>query len=132
MDARVNTPRADNPADNSLGDLFHQLVDDGRSLVSAEVDLYKQIALYRAGKAKSGIIALAAAGFLAYAGLIAFLVGVVLGLADLIGPILGGLVVLLVSGIIAYILVRYGLSKVSALGGDAEEKEALKAGETRL
>ena len=132
MDARVNTPRADNPADNSLGDLFHQLVDDGRSLVSAEVDLYKQIALYRAGKAKSGIIALAAAGFLAYAGLIAFLVGVVLGLADLIGPILGGLVVLLVSGIISYILVRYGLSKVSALGGDAEEKEALKAGETRL
>ena len=45
MDARVNTPRADTPADNSLGDLFHQLVDDGRLLVSAEVDLYTQIAL---------------------------------------------------------------------------------------
>jgi predicted PurR-regulated permease PerM len=132
MDARVDTPRADNPADNTLGDLFHQLVDDGRSLVSAEVDLYKQIAAYRAGKAKNGIIALAAAGLLAYAGLIAFLVGVVMGLADLIGPVLGGLVVLLVSGIIAYILVQYGLSKVSALGGDAEEKEALKAGETRV
>ena len=132
MDARVNTPRADNPADNSLGDLFHQLVDDGRSLVSAEVDLYKQIALYRTGKARNGIIALAAAGFLAYAGLIAFLVGVVMGLAAFMGPVLGGLVVLVASGIIAFALVKYGLPKVAALGGDAEEKDALRAGETRL
>ena len=132
MDARVNTPRADNPADNSLGDLFHQLVDDGRLLVSAEVDLYKQIALYRTGKARNGIIALAAAGFLAYAALIAFLVGVVMGLAAFMGPVLGGLVVLVVSGIIAFALVRYGLPKISALGGDAEEKDALRAGETRL
>lgn len=132
MDARVTTPRADNPADNSLGDLFHQLVDDGRSLVTAEVGLYKQIGLYRWGKAKNGIIALAGAGFLAYAGLIALLVGVVMGLADFMGPVLGGLVVLAVSGLIAYLLVRYGLSKVGALGGDAEEKEALRAGETRL
>lgn len=132
MDARVSSPRADNPADNSLGDLFHQLVEDGRSLVSAEVNLYKQIALYRTGKAKNGIIALAAGGFLAYAGLIAFLVGVVMGLADFLGPVLGGLIVLIVSGIIAYILVQYGLSKMGALGGDPEEKAALKAGETRL
>jgi predicted PurR-regulated permease PerM len=132
MDARVQTPRADNPADNSIGDLFHQLVDDGRSLVSAEVDLYKQIGLYRFGKAKNGIIAFAAAGFLAYAGLIAFLVGVVMGLADFLGPVLGGLIVLAVTGGIAYFLVQYGLSKVGALGGDPEEKEALQAGERRI
>ena len=132
MDARVSTPRAENPADNSIGDLFHQLVDDGRSLVTAEVNLYKQIGLYRFGKARNGLIALAAAGFLAYAGLIAFLVGVVMGLADFLGPVLGGLVVLAVTGIAAYILVQYGLSKVGALGGDPEEKAAIKAGETRL
>jgi hypothetical protein len=132
MDARVQTPRADNPAEESIGDLFHQLVDDGRTLVGAEVNLYRQIALSRASKAKNGIIALAAAGFLAYAGLIAFLVGVVMGLADFLGPVLGGLVVLAVTGIVAYILVQYGLSKVGALSGDTEEKAALKAGETRL
>ena len=116
MDARVSTPRAENPGDNSIGDLFHQLVDDGRSLVTAEVNLYKQIGLYRFGKARNGLIALAAAGFLAYAGLIAFLVGVVMGLADFLGPVLGGLVVLAVTGIAASIL----------------EKAAIKAGETRL
>ena len=132
MDARVNPPRADNPADNSIGDLFHQLVDDGRSLVSAEVDLYKQIALYRTGKARNGIIALAVAGLLAYAGLIAFLVGLVMGLAPIMGPVLGGLLVLAASGVIAFALVKYGVPKVRALGGDAEEKDALRNGEARL
>ena len=131
MDARVSTPRAENPADNSIGDLFHQLVDDGRTLVSAEVNLYKQIALARTAKAKNGLIALVAGGLLAYAGLIAFLVGIVMGLADFLGPVLGGLIVFAVAGIIAFVLVRYGISKMSALGGDAEEKEALRAGETR-
>ena len=131
MDARVQPPRAGNPAEESIGDLFHQLVDDGRTLVTAEVNLYKQIAVTRAGKAKNGIIALVAAGFLAYAGLIAFLVGVVMGLADIMGPVLGGLVVLAVTGLIAFFLVRYGASKMAALGGDPEEKAALQAGERR-
>jgi hypothetical protein len=131
LDARVQAPRTDSPADSSIGDLFHQLVDDGRNLVSAEVNLYKQVALYRAGKAKSGIVALVAGGLLAYAALIAFLVGLVLGLADLIGPVAGGLAVLIVAGGIAFLLVRFGLGKMAALGGDPEEKAALKAGERR-
>lgn len=131
MDARVSTPRADDPADSSIGDLFHKLVDDGKAYARAEAGLYKQIALYRVGKAKNGVIALVAAGFLAYAGLIAFLVGIVMGLADLIGPVLGGLVVLAVTGLIAFLLVRYGASKMGALSGDADEKAALLQGEQR-
>jgi hypothetical protein len=126
LDARVQ-----NPADSGIGDLFSELVADGRNLVSAEVNLYKQIARYRVGKAKNGVIALVAGGFLAYAGLIAFLVGVVMGLADLIGPVLGGLAVLLVSGIIAFLLFRYGAGKMAALSGDEDEKSAIRAGENR-
>ena len=117
------------PVDSSIGDLFHQLVDDGRGLVGAEVNLYKQVALYRVGKAKAGVVALVAGGLLAFAGLIAFLVGIVLGLAALIGPVAGGLVVLAASGIVAFLLFRYGASKMSALSGDPEEKAALAAGE---
>jgi hypothetical protein len=93
LDARVQ-----NPAESSIGDLFHQLVNDGRNLVGAEVNLYKQIALYRVGKAKTGLIALVAAGLLAYAGLIALLVGSRHGSCDLIGPVAGGLVVFAVVG----------------------------------
>ena len=124
MDARVN-----NPVESSIGDLFHQLVDDGRTVVKAEVNLYKQIGLYRASKAKNGVIAFAAGGLLAFAALIAFMVGLVMGLADLIGPVAGGFVVLAVTGIVAFLLFRYGAGKMSALSGDPEEKAALAAGE---
>lgn len=124
MDARVQ-----HSTDSSIGDLFGQLVDDGRTLVRTEVDLYKQIALYRAGKAKTGIAALVAGGLLAYAGLIAALVGLVMGLAHLVGPVLGGLIVLAIAGIAAYFLFRFGASKMAALSGDEDEREALATGE---
>jgi predicted PurR-regulated permease PerM len=131
LDARVQTPRPDNPADASIGDLFHQLADDGKSYARAEVNLYKQIARYRVGKARNGLIALAATWFLMNAALIAFFVGLVMGLADLIGPVAGGIAVLVITGILGYFLVRYGIGKLSALSGDAEETAALRTGEQR-
>ena len=131
MDARVQTPRPDDPADASIGDLFHQLVDDGRSLIGAEANVYKQIARYRVGKAKNGIAALVAALFLMNAALVAFFVGLVLGLAHLIGPVAAGIAVLAATGVLGYFLVRYGAGKLAALGGDEEEKAALQAGEQR-
>jgi len=124
MDARVH-----NPADESIGDLFGQLIDDGRNAVHAEIGLYKAIALYRAGKAKRGLVALVAGGFLAYAALIAALVGFVLGLAPLVGPVAGGLIVLAVCGVVSFLLIRYGVGKLSALSGDRDEKAAIAAGE---
>ena len=131
MDARVQYPPQQDPADSTIGDLFHQVVDEGRTLVAAEVNLYKQIAAARASKAKNGLVALVAGGLLAYAALIAFLVGIVMGLADLVGPVLGGLIVLAVAGIAAFLLVRYGVDKMSALSGDEAEKAAIKSGERR-
>jgi hypothetical protein len=131
LDARVQGVRPEDPADSSIGDLFHQLVDDGRAFARAEVNLYKEIALYRAGKAKIGVAALAAAGFLAFAGLIALLVGLVIGLADLIGPVAAGLVVFAVTAIIGFVLVRFGLGRMAALSGDPDERAALAAGESR-
>ena len=125
MDARVQ-----HPTDPSIKDLFGQLVDDGRGLVRAEVNLYKQLALYRASKAKIGIAALVAGGLLAYAGLIAMMVGLVLGLSPIVGPVLGGLIVLAVTGIIAFLLFRFGAKKMAALSGDPDEKAALAAGES--
>ncbi len=128
MDARVQNPT---PDETSIGGLFHQLVDDGRTLAKAEVDLYKEIALYRWSKAKNGIIALVAGGLLAYAALIAFLVSLVMGLDPIVGPVLGGLIVLAVSGAAAFFMFRYGAAKMKALSGDQEEKAALAAGERR-
>lgn len=127
MDARVETPQTE----SSIGDLFHQLVGDGKAYVSAEVNLYKEIARHRAAQAKAGLAALVAGAVLALSGLIAFMVALVMGLAPLVGPVAGGLIVLAASGIIAFLLVRFGAARMAALSGTPEEKAALAAGENR-
>ena len=125
MDARVENPTGD----ASIGRLFHQLVDDGRAMIGAEARLYKEIALYRAGKARSGLIALGAALFLVNAGLVAAFVGLTIGLARYTGPVAAGLLVFAAAGAVGFLLVRYGIGKVRSLSGDPEEKAALAQGE---
>lgn len=126
MDAPVH-----NPQEESIGDLFGRLIDDGRTLARAEVNLYKQVARYRMGKARSGITGLVAGGVLLWFAFMALVFGIVLGLADVIGPVLSGLAVAAVLGIGGYLLVRYGLTGLQALSGDEEEREALRRGEVQ-
>ena len=114
---------------SSIGDLFGRLADDGRAFVRAEVGVYKSIAKRRAGKAAGGAAALVAAVFLLNAALVTLMVCIALALATLIGPLLAGLATFAATGVIAYILVRYGLARMQALSGDAEERAALAAGE---
>ena len=124
--------RTGSPEDASIGDLFHQLVNDGRAYVSAEANLYKQVARYRFGKAKVGMAALAAGGVLAVGALIALMVGIMMDIGDALDSFaLGGVVVLAVTGAVAFLLFRWGAAKRAALSGDPEEKAALVAGETR-
>ena len=125
MDAPVQ-----NPQDESLGDLFGQLIDDGRAVATAEINLYKQIALHRAGRARSGAVSLVAGGVLLWFAMIALILGLVLGLATLIGPLGAGVVVALVLGIGGYLLVNRGLGGLRALSGDDEERQALSRGES--
>jgi hypothetical protein len=119
------------PADTSLGELVHQLVEDGRAVAHAEINLYREIALYRAGKAKAGAAALAAGAVLAFAGLIVLLVMLAMGLAVQIGPAGAGLVVAGVTLIAAFLLLRFGASRLSVLAGDVEEKKALERGQRK-
>ena len=123
----------DAPAGNqerSIGELFGQLSDDARSYAAAEAKLYQAIARRRVGRARNGAIALVVAALLANAALGVLLIGLSLELALHVGPALGGLIVTIVVLAIAFLLVRYGASKLGALGGDPEERAALRAGET--
>ena len=120
---------AGNGDESSIGELFGRLADDGRAFVKAEADLYKSIALRRADKAKYGLIAIVAGALLAEAALVALLVAVAIALALHVGPLLGGLIVAAAAGLASYLLVRFGLARMNALAGDAEEKAALTAGE---
>jgi hypothetical protein len=124
MDARTNIP-----PDESIPDLIGQLIEDGRAYARAEVNLYKQVAAYRASKAKNGIAALVVAGVLGLSALTAITIGLVMGLAVIIGPVAAGFAVAVGYGIVAYLILRWGLERVKALGGDEEEKEALADGE---
>ena len=124
MDAPAGTQ------ERSIGELFGQLSDDARSYAAAEAKLYQAIARRRIGRARNGAIALVVAALLANATLSVLLIGLAFELALHIGsPALGALIVTVVVLGIAFLLVRYGASKLSALGGDPEEQAALKAGE---
>lgn len=73
--------------DDGIASLVGRLVDDGRSVVSAEIALYKAKAVERVDAYRSAMIFFAIAAVLALAGLIALLVGLILSLATLIGPL---------------------------------------------
>ncbi len=125
MDAPVHDPRED-----SIGDLVSRLIEDGRTYARAEVDLLKQIARHRAGRARTGLILLVAGAVLGLSSLTALVLGLVLGLAALTGPLLAGIIVAAALAGIGYGLVRFGLKGLRALGGDEEEKRAVVRGET--
>jgi hypothetical protein len=123
----------DSPAgkeESSLGELFGRLSDDARAYAAAEAKLYQAIARRRLGRARNGAIALVAAVLLANAALSVLLIGLSLELALHVGPALGGLIVTFVVLVLAFFLARFGAGKLGALGGDSEERAALKAGET--
>ncbi|MEA3041321.1 MAG: hypothetical protein QOC65_810 [Sphingomonadales bacterium] len=126
MDAPVSDPR-----DESIGELVARAIDEARDVARAEVDLYRQIALRRSARAKSGLVQLVAAGILAWFAGLALTFGAVLALETLIGPLASGLVLALIMGAAAYLLLRKGLAGLKALSGDEEERAAIARGEAR-
>ena len=120
---------AGEPQDESIGTLLGRLADDGRAYVKAEIGVYKAIAARRAARARSGLIALAVGVVLLISSITALLLGLVLWLATLIGPLLAGLAVAAALILAGYLLVRMGITGLSALGGDEAEREALSRGD---
>ncbi len=115
--------------DESIGTLLGRLADDGRAYVKAEISVYKAIAARRAARARSGLIALAIGVVLLVSSITALLLGLVLWLATLIGPLLAGLAIAAVLILAGFVLVRIGISGLKALGGDEAERAALSRGD---
>lgn len=103
----------------SVATLVGRLVDDSRSLVSAEVALYRARAVERMTAYRNAAIFFGAAGVLALAGLIALLVGLIATLATLVGPGLATLVVVGIVFAIAIVLALVGKSRLAGPGGTA-------------
>lgn len=98
--------------DRAVGELVHELIENGKAYARAEIGLYKAIAAAK-GKALALPIALFAAAFLiGMTALTALAVGVVMALATLIGPLAAGFVGMLIFAAVAGILGWYGYSRI--------------------
>jgi hypothetical protein len=100
------------PADRPVGELVHELIENGKSYARAEIGLVKAIATAK-GKALVLPVALFVAAFLiGMTALTALAVGVVLALATLIGPLAAGFVGMLIFAAIAGVLGWWAYSRL--------------------
>jgi|SRR4051794_40259369 hypothetical protein len=96
-----------------VGELVHQLVEDGKAYAKAELDVVKAIAAAK-GKALAVPMGLFATGFvLALAAVTALALGLVLALAKFIGPLLAGIAGLLIFAGFGAALAWYGYVRLS-------------------
>lgn len=93
-----------------LGGLVGQLVEDARALLRAEVLLAKSRTLALLRRSRAAIILLAAAGCVAFASVVALMLGLVLALAPLVGAAWAGVILLVagfvVAGVLSWIAIR--------------------------
>jgi hypothetical protein len=120
---------AGEPREESIGALLGRLAEDARAFVKAEIGVYKAIAARRAARARNGLIALAVGVVLLICSITALLLGLVLWLSTLIGPLVAGVAVAAALVLTGFVLVRIGISGFRALGGDEAEREALSGGD---
>ena len=100
------------PPERPVGELVHELIEDGKAYARAEIGVLKAIAAAK-GRALALPAALFAAAFVfALAAVTALAVGVVNALATLIGPLAAGFVGLLIFAAIAGALGWYGYERL--------------------
>jgi len=102
------------PADNErpIGELVHELIEDGKAYARAELGVVKAVAWARINAFKLPAILFGAAFVLLLAAIGALAYGVAAGLATLIGPLAGGVIACLLFAAVAGALVWVGVKKV--------------------
>jgi hypothetical protein len=104
------------PNERPVGDLVHQLVEDGKAVARAEIDVAKTVATDKVSAYKLPAIFIGGALFVLQAAVTALAVAVCLWLEPMIGPLLAGLVAFLVFGGIAGLMVWIGIAKIKDAG----------------
>jgi putative superfamily III holin-X len=100
------------PPERPIGELVQELVDEGKAYARAELDLGKAIATTKAKALALPAGLLVAALFIVMAAINALAFGIVLALALLMGPLLGGIVGMLIFAAIAGGLAWYGVERL--------------------
>ena len=101
-------PQSERP----IGELLGELIDEGKAYARAEFDLAKAIAAAKA-RAMALPAALFGAAFIcALAAITALAVGLVLAMAQLVGPLLAGVAGLAIFAALAGVLGWYGAQRI--------------------
>jgi len=100
------------PPERPVGELVHELIEQGKAYARAEIDLAKAIAAAK-GKALAIPVALFGVAFICIlAAVTALAVGVVLALSAYVGPVAAGFVGMLVFAAIAGALGWYSYNRL--------------------
>lgn len=100
------------PPERPVGELVHELIEEGKTYARAEIGLVKAIAAAK-GKALALPAAMFAIAFIcALAAITALAVGVVLVLATFIGPLAAGFIGMLIFAAVAGLLGWYGYNRL--------------------
>ena len=99
-------------SDRPVGELVHELIEDGKAYARAELEHAKAIAASKADALKLPAILFAVAFLFALAAFIALVVGIANGLATLIGPLAGEIVACVLFAAVAGGLGWYGAKRL--------------------
>lgn len=98
-----------------IGELFGQLIDEGKAYARAELGLAKAAAEAKADAAKKPALLGAASLLFLTAGVIVLCMTMALALATLVGPLAGGLIASLITFAIAYGLFLWARQEAGKL-----------------
>ena len=99
-------------SEEPVGELVHELIEDGKAYAKAEANVAKAIATAKANALKLPAILFGGAFVVFLAAITALAVGVTIALATLIGPLAGGVVGFLLFAGIAGGLGWYGAKRL--------------------
>ncbi len=98
-----------------IGELFGQLIDEGKAYAKAELGLVQAKAEAKVEGAKKPVMLAAAALLFLIAGVVVLSMTLALALATLVGPLAGGSIAALVTFAIAYLLYLLATKEVEKL-----------------
>ena len=97
----------------TLGDLFSSLTEDLSTLIRKEVDLARTETTEKGTHATRSVVSIVAGGLIAYAGLIALIIAVIVGLSRFMPLWLSALIVGIVVIVIGAIMISSGRSSLA-------------------
>jgi hypothetical protein len=106
-------PMQEQPDEPPIGEVVHQLIDEGKAYAKAEVDLAKAQALAKVAELKVPAILLFTALLFAQAAVTVLAVTIAITLAPMIGPLGGGLIAVLAAGAAAAGLGWLGVQRLT-------------------